>query len=453
MNIGPTNGTHPFKCGWEDMCFCGDYACQMTVPSNWTEVAKPLEFSVLPSWAASAPRRALQARALQAGAGQDMAVVRVVFGLTMDSSSELLNEFEPAKGWGFAANFDPTGPWAQRALYYFCEDMPKHLRVRWKFCWMQTFRECLADRGMAFPVFGHSFEEQARLCGAHDSKYWWVREDKLVGMRVSIRLDVPRRSKDGLAQELKSHWMAHISAFNANSVAAVRGAWCAAEFWQASDENAALLVSVRNTMITFLIIAFIVVTSFTWSIALSLIITVATVGVQFGLLFFIVVVMGWSMGMLEGICLIYFVGYAVTYSLHLAHLYSAEVDLQALPAEMQHLDENAAMRFRRTSFALTSIGGATLGSGITTAGASFFLVFCNLTVFERLGGMCLVVTSVSVVVALLPVPACLMMFGPRRPGRCDRFRKPVVATAGKDTENGEEPAATAHAYPSEFDKA
>ena len=32
--------------------------------------------------------------------------------------------------------------------------------------------------------------------------------------------------------------------------------------------------------------------------------------------------MRWPFGLLEGISLVYFIGYAVTYSLHVAHLYA-----------------------------------------------------------------------------------------------------------------------------------
>lgn len=42
-------------------------------------------------------------------------------------------------------------------------------------------------------------------------------------------------------------------------------------------------------------------------------------------------------------------------------------------------------RFERTQFALESIGGAVLGSAMTTVGSSFFLLFCTLTVFILLG--------------------------------------------------------------------
>merc|ERR1740129_822698 len=74
------------------------------------------------------------------------------------------------------------------------------------------------------------------------------------------------------------------------------------------------------------------------------------------------------------------------------------------------------IRVQRTEFAVKAIGGAVLGSAATTIGASFFLLFCNLTLFIKLGSMCLAVSLMSVVVALLPLPAALMTCGPVDPG-------------------------------------
>merc|ERR1712039_1050223 len=81
------------------------------------------------------------------------------------------------------------------------------------------------------------------------------------------------------------------------------------------------------------------------------------------------------------------------------------------------LGERAEVRYLRTRYALRSIGGAALGSAITTAGASIFLVFCTLTIFWKLGSMCLAATVMSILTALGPLPSALFLFGPVRPGR------------------------------------
>merc|ERR1712232_372904 len=87
-----------------------------------------------------------------------------------------------------------------------------------------------------------------------------------------------------------------------------------------------------------------------------------------------------------------------------------------------YLSEAPAMRFLRTNFSLQTIGGAALGSAVTTGGASIMLVFCTLTVFNKLGGVVLVVTAMSILMALGPLPAVLFIAGPTNPGRCLQTR-------------------------------
>eukprot|EP00434_Breviolum_minutum_P038652 symbB.v1.2.034294.t1/scaffold4401.1/size40130/4 len=156
---------------------------------------------------------------------------------------------------------------------------------------------------------------------------------------------------------------------------------------------------------------------FTKDSKLSSLVVASTLIVIFALTWFIVVVMGWAIGPIEVIALIVFIGYAVTYSLHIAHRYGSS-DVQQ---ELTLSGHSSDIRFTRTVFALGSIGRAALGSAVTTAGCSIFLVFCTLTIFKKLGGVVLVVTVMSIAVALIPLPAALLWFGPVRPGRCFCF--------------------------------
>merc|ERR1719399_1514782 len=80
------------------------------------------------------------------------------------------------------------------------------------------------------------------------------------------------------------------------------------------------------------------------------------------------------------------------------------------------LGKNGEERFERTRFALQRMGGAALGSATTTVGSSFFLLFCTLQVFTKLGAVVIAVTFLSILFALLPLPAILVYGGPLRPG-------------------------------------
>merc|ERR1719343_101394 len=113
--------------------------------------------------------------------------------------------------------------------------------------------------------------------------------------------------------------------------------------------------------------------------------------------------MRWSIGPVEVISLIVFIGYAVTYSLHIAHRYSSPEAIPDQPEETEQ-PKNEAVRRRRVVFALRSIGGATVGSAITTGGCACFLMAAKLTLFGKLGSVVLVVTLLSVLTALGPLP-------------------------------------------------
>lgn len=58
------------------------------------------------------------------------------------------------------------------------------------------------------------------------------------------------------------------------------------------------------------------------------------------------------------------------------------------------------------------MGGASLGSATTTVGSSFFLLFCTLGVFTKLGSIAIAVTFLSILYALVLLPAVLIERGP-----------------------------------------
>lgn len=210
------------------------------------------------------------------------------------------------------------------------------------------------------------------------------------------------------------------------------------KLWVKADSQAELIWGTVLTLGILILLAFTGMLLFTRSLALSFGVVLATLLVVAGLAFFTTVIAGWPLGLLEVIAVVYFIGYAVTYSLHIAHKYAGHGfvfsddldsvvktltgDSGALPDSAKKAGTKAAMRFRRTEYAMQSIGCATISSAVTTAGSAFFLVFCTLTIFKKLCGMCLAVTVLSLFVALVPLPAGLLTVGPTRPGVCDLGR-------------------------------
>jgi len=241
----------------------------------------------------------------------------------------------------------------------------------------------------------------------------------------------------------KDRWDANIYQYNQQAVSSAKGAFHVSKSWVEAEATGKVIWSAIETLIILLVLAFFGMVLFTWSVALSLFVVGATLAVISGLSFFMVVIMQWEIGLIEVIALVYFIGYAVTYSLHITHKYAhleehSPMDTDdhstkmvskadgshgtALGAGVGSLHDEpetrsrSEIRFARTIFAIQSMGAATLGSAATTAGAAMFLCFSTLTIFQRLGSMCLIVTLLSIYIALGPLPAFLICCGPTKPG-------------------------------------
>lgn len=447
------------SCGYQDLCFCTSWACKMPAGNEWRKVpnlqipalinATQRRLSASRSKALSAeppavpvpeplsePKEAklegpVAPRYLEMLSPEDQVVapanratVDVVFGITVTATSLLLGEVDLQNGWEFTELHEVSQPWAQRNMYQFCTDFPLELRVVESRCWIRDFRTYLLARGNRFPIVASQFEQliipfaESYLTGMRSTKdFLWIRDGKVKASYIPMTVDFARYAATEDAIEYKTLWDKYLDDFNLEASIYSKGAWHTSVVWVRAEAQSALI---RSTIVTIAIVvglALLGMLIFTKDSKLSSLVVGSTLIVVFALTWFIVVVMGWPIGPIEVIALIVFIGYAVTYSLHIAHRYGSS-DVQQ---ELSLSGDSSDIRFLRTVFALGSIGRAALGSAVTTAGCSIFLVFCTLTIFKKLGGVVLVVTVMSIAVALIPLPAALLWFGPVRPGRCFCF--------------------------------
>jgi len=243
-----------------------------------------------------------------------------------------------------------------------------------------------------------------------------MRNQEVKAAYVSVDVDIDYYAPSEEAIDYKKDWDAHIDAYNVEASLYAKDAWHTSSLWVRAEAQAALISSTIVTVALVVVLAFIGMLVFTRDQRLSLMVVGSTLQVISGLTWFITVVMGWPIGAIEVIALIVFIGYAVTYSLHIAHRYGAAESLEWKASVGDN--ELTATRYKRTAFALASIGGAALGSAVTTAGCSIFLLFCTLTIFQKLGGVVLAVTIMSILAALIPLPGALLLVGPKEPGNC-----------------------------------
>jgi hypothetical protein len=156
---------------------------------------------------------------------------------------------------------------------------------------------------------------------------------------------------------------------------------------------------------------------------------VSIVMIIVSMLFFMCCVMGWTMGAVEVVALIVFLGYMFTFNLHVVHAYNhmpmakdpapslltRDVDGDSEDSETKEeklQKEINDERCKRARYALTAMGRSLLGSSTTSVGCALFLLFCTLQFFVTFGVVILLVTTLSLVYSLVFLPALLMVAGP-----------------------------------------
>jgi hypothetical protein len=271
-------------------------------------------------------------------------------------------------------------------------------------------------------------------------------------------------------------WEKYMDSINEVASVTANHAWFTAALFVRAEAELAIIGSTQATIAISALCGFIGMCVFTMDPFVSLLVTSLVLGIISGLAFFIVVVMGWAIGPIEVISLVVFVGYAVTYSLHIAHNY-VEVnskDHEAIALEQEYLSKErrrkerqdraaharslswrdtqltlrvepgcegseeaglsstvavadeaphpvtiqdvtgnlTSLRRARTRMAVLHVGGATMSSAVSTMGSSMFLLFCTMNIFVKLGSVVIAVTFLSIVFALVPLPALLLKVGP-----------------------------------------
>jgi len=417
-----TRPTVDLGCGTEDLCFCGDRMCKLS-SDEWT-LLPPLQLPY------NGPDlRLLSDASFNRVPRSQRIKVRVVFGLDVPSKVRLLGEADPSNNWKFVESFDPRQPWAQRNMHSFCTELPDRLRVAKSWCWMTDFRRFVRDKGLRFPCRSNEFHDLAlefietSNLPTKGTRYIWLPGGEVRALYYSMEVDVSSKLGSAAVLEYKEEWNSYLDEWNENAIRSAKGAFHVSSAWVAAESASQLLSSTLNTMVILVTLSFLAMLLFTRSCTLSTYVVISTMSVVVGLAFFIVAVMQWEMGLIEVVAIIYFIGYALDYSLHTAHKYASREALTMVPVREEVVGKLAQVRLQRTSFSLNSIGGAVCGSAATTAGVSFFLVFCKLTIFKKLGAMCLTVTLLSVFTALGPLPAALLLCGPTQPGECRRRKK------------------------------
>jgi hypothetical protein len=114
---------------------------------------------------------------------------------------------------------------------------------------------------------------------------------------------------------------------------------------------------------------------------------------------------GWELGAVEAIPLCILVGTSSDYASHIVGAYllsRRERAKRGLPWD----------KASQVVASMAHIGVPVFSSSVTTIGASFFLLFCDIQLFGRFGSVVMISTVVSVVFSLVMLPSLLVLFAP-----------------------------------------
>lgn len=159
-----------------------------------------------------------------------------------------------------------------------------------------------------------------------------------------------------------------------------------------------------------------------WSLLVIFLVVNAVVGTM--------VVLGWTLGVVESICLTICVGLSVDYTIHLCHIFATS---------------SATTRFAAGRDALASMGVSVFNAAVTTIGSSIVLMLSYIIFFERFGIFVFMNIFYSTAFAFVFLMGILMTIGPiQGAGRIVKKGKGGEASASDTTQEADTSQTTAN---------
>lgn len=347
--------------------------------------------------------------------------VFIVWGIVVSDYIPLLGP-RPSDVWEFSPTFQLDVPSVQRHLLAVCTTpTPPEMRVAdgiGKACWIEEFRDWLRLNGHIFPLRATSFNSLVKEFvhnrwlknGELASDSLWFGDDGHIvatSMQWEVSMAQYRTPNDAILKA-RGYWDEFIDGINAMAPIDADRCWHTSGIWSKAESEAAILSSTVESLMYSVVCGFLGALASTGAdLVLSWLVVCAVICVTVMLLWFVCVPLGWGIGPIEVLGLIVFIGYSITYSLHMAHKYREHM------ASFRQCSAPFSMRRRQAAGqALRDMTAPVFGSALTTLGATCFLFLCTMLVFVRIAVLLFAVTFFSLVFALVGLPAALLCFGP-----------------------------------------
>jgi len=360
--------------------------------------------------------------------------VNMVWGVQMIEGAQPFIGKVSQELWSFDLAFRTESPNVQRYAVEVCKDArTANLKVVRDYCWMEAFRDWTRSRGGFFPALGVDFNFQVldflQQGGMVSDRgvanfVWYKDSERVAAFFYTFVLNLDTSMASTVLAE-KDRWSEFTTTMNLNAPVGMEGGWFASRQFKDAEAMDSII---RSTITSMLISAgcgfagALVSTHF--DIVLSTVALMSVIAVIICLFWFICAVLQWPVGPFEVLGLIIFVGYSITYAIHITHKYQENL------GEVQHIKDTAARRREAVTRCLSMMASAILGSAATTLGSSMCLFFCILVVFVKIAGILFAVTFFSALYAIVVVPAVFLWIGPSQPlplrrvvSCCDGFRQ------------------------------
>lgn len=343
------------------------------------------------------------------------AEVNMVWGIQINEGVAPLLGKRSEHLWSFDPEFFPEAPTVQRHAIEICENIRAipALQVVRDYCWMEEYRDWLRDRGGLFPARGVDFNPQLLEFldfGMADDRsiagmVWYADRERLGAFYYAFVLNLETSVLGG-----KAAWDDFIKISNLNAPVGMDKAWVASDAFYKAEAMDYIIRSTIDSMILSAACGFLgALCSTQGDIVLSLFALFSVIAVIICLAWVIAVVAQWPIGAFEVLGLIIFVGYSITYAIHILHKYQEHL------RDLQHIEDPKERRREAVTQCLQVMAGAIMGSAMTTLGSSAFLLLCLLVVFVKIAGILVAVAALSSIYALVALPTALLVIGPSEP--------------------------------------
>eukprot|EP00435_Cladocopium_sp_Y103_P060718 s43_g22.t1 len=202
------------------------------------------------------------------------------------------------------------------------DEPPAELLIFRRRCFIQDLRSRLTLDSRRFPSRNFYTEvTYYSLTSLPMQEQLWIVSDSVAAVSLSFQVDFSYEAGAEKILSFKEKWDNFVDGLNAKASSTGNMAWHTAQAWVQAEAEVAIINSTILTIVVAALGGFGCMLIFTLDPLLALLVLLLVIGVVTSLAFFMVVIMAWTVGPIEVISLVAFVGYSVTYSLHVAHIY------------------------------------------------------------------------------------------------------------------------------------